>query len=172
MRLRAAPAPASAAQALTIVGRVAANCPVGAVDAVRAAERAVRDVVVLRCCRTTAPRDRDAFLAAAEEAFGGGGLELQLHSQLLLAYKKVMGSAAEAFPSNTAVSAARRGAPRPRRRRSPPPREEAQAAAPGRSATPVWDRNPMWLRVQQEPQRTRGDGLPLPPAPTAQQRAL
>ena len=89
VRLRAHPAPANAAQALDTVGLAAAHCPVEAVDAVRAAERAVRDVVVLRCCSTTSPRDRDLFLAGAEEAFGRT-LELQLHSQLLLAYKKVI----------------------------------------------------------------------------------
>jgi hypothetical protein len=143
--LRAAPAPGSAARALIIVGHVVANWPLDALDAVRKAERAVRDVVVLRCCSTTAPRDRDAFRALAEEAFGGA-MTQQLHSQLHLAYKKVVGSAADAFPSNSQMTAARRGGPRPRRRRSPPPREEARAAGPARSALPAWDWEPMWLQ--------------------------
>ena len=149
--LRAAPAPASAAQALTIVGRVAANSPLGpAIGALRTAERAVRDVVVLRCCSSTAPRDRDAFLASAEEAFGEPLKEvnLDLHSQLLLAYKKVVGS--DAFPSKAQISNARRGGPRPRRSRSSsPPREKARATGPARliaiPAGPVGDREPMWV---------------------------
>jgi len=137
-----------------IVGRVAAHCPAVAAVAMRAVQKALRDVVVLRCISATAPLDKAAFIATASEAFGDDFDEVK--PVLMLAYSKVVGpephrfpapgSAAEASRSNTQMTAVRRSSPRlnTRRRgpgRSQPPREEARA----------WDREPMWLRVPQEP---------------------
>ena len=91
------PCAQSAANALIAIGNVATNCDDEALGAVKAAERAVRGVVVLRVC---APREIgwEAFLEAAEEVFGrrfrGDGRELAvgdraLRSQLLLAFHKL-----------------------------------------------------------------------------------
>ena len=49
-RLLEEPGAKSAANALIAIGEVAKSCDEEAVGAVKAAERAVRDVVVLRCC--------------------------------------------------------------------------------------------------------------------------
>ena len=49
-RLLEKPGAKSAANALIAIGEVAKSCDEEAVGAVKAAERAVRDVVVLRCC--------------------------------------------------------------------------------------------------------------------------
>ena len=59
-----------------------------AIGLLKAAERAVRDVVVLRCRSVSEPRDREAFILAAEEAFGRRGepLDDELQALLLLAY--------------------------------------------------------------------------------------
>ena len=57
-RLLEKPGAKSAASALIAIGEVAESCDEEAVRAVRAAERAVRDVVVLRCC---APGDLGAI---------------------------------------------------------------------------------------------------------------
>ena len=85
----------SAARALMGIGRVAADCDESALRAVQAAERAMRDVVVLRLC---APREvgHDAFIQAAEVAFSrrfrGGFLsreDRELRACLLLAYHKL-----------------------------------------------------------------------------------
>ena len=83
-----------AAFALTAEGRAshaAATAPLTeyAAEALRAVERGTRDVVVWRCCRRDMPSDRDAFLAAAEEALGGP-LERGPRAHLLLAYRMVM----------------------------------------------------------------------------------
>ena len=103
------PSPRGVAFALSSVSASLANMyqdyqddpPQVAVKAVQKAERAVRDVVVHRCCRSAEPGDREAFLDEAEKAFGDEW-GLPLHSQLLVAYQKVMGPA-------------RRVRPRPRR---------------------------------------------------------
>jgi hypothetical protein len=84
-----------AALALNAVSRAYGVCPPETVDYIRAAERAVRNVVVLRCCANMAPEaigqsQGQAFIRAAEEAFGGK-LELPLHSQMILAFNKIMG---------------------------------------------------------------------------------
>ena len=57
------------------------------------AQRCVRDVVVMRCCSRHNPRDRGAFLVAVAEAFGDP-LDDLLHSQLCLAFKKIVGEGA------------------------------------------------------------------------------
>ena len=89
----------SAADALIIIGNVAKNCDKEVLAAVKAAERAARDVVVLRCC---APGggvfyvDTKAFLEAVEIAFAEHfpGTRLadanrELRAVLLLAYHKL-----------------------------------------------------------------------------------
>ena len=57
----------------------------------KAAERAARDVVVLRCCSVSQARNRETFILAAEEAFGRGGEPLgrELQTLLLLAYHEL-----------------------------------------------------------------------------------
>ena len=66
---------------------VANRCGLGAV---KAAERATRDAVVLRLQSSARPSDRAFFLAAAEAAFGNAwGRELR--SVLLLAHKLEQG---------------------------------------------------------------------------------
>ena len=88
-RLLEAPCAKSAASALIVIGEVAQNCDVEeAESAVMAAERAMRDVVVLRCQSQDRPGDRTLFLDAAEEAFDRRlGKELQM--LLLLAFHKI-----------------------------------------------------------------------------------
>ena len=81
--------------ALIKIGEVADACDEEAEGAVRAAERAVRDVVVLRCRHQAQPTDRSAFLAAAVEAFGGP-LGPELKSVLLLAHHKIFKAEAKA----------------------------------------------------------------------------
>ena len=65
-----APCAKSAASALIAIGDVAQRCDRAAFGAVKAAERAVRDVVVLRCRSRAGPWDQSAFIANAAEAFG------------------------------------------------------------------------------------------------------
>jgi len=85
------PSPQNAANALIMIGYVADSCDEEAASAVKAAERAVRDVVVLRCRSVSEPRDREAFILAAEEAFGRRGEPLgrELKALLLVAYHKL-----------------------------------------------------------------------------------
>jgi len=80
---------------------------------IKAAEHAVRDVVVLRCSSRAAPQDRSAFLEAAAEAFGRP-LDWDLQAVLLLVHHKVFKGSNNAFLSNSA----RRGRTRPRRQRA------------------------------------------------------
>ena len=91
-RLGVAPCAKSAASALIMIGDVSRSCDGDATGAAKAAERAVRDVVVLRCRLFMAdPGNREDFLLAAEEAFGrrGRGLEREVQACLLLAYHKL-----------------------------------------------------------------------------------
>ena len=97
-RLLEAPCAKSAASALTVIGGVAQSCDAEAESAVKAAERAVRDVVVLRCCapgcvRTIANGD---ILKALEVAFDrplqGDFLpraDQELRACMLLAFHKL-----------------------------------------------------------------------------------
>ena len=57
------------ASALIAIGDVAQRCDRAALGAVKAAERAVRDVVVLRCRSRAGPWDQSAFIANAAEAY-------------------------------------------------------------------------------------------------------
>ena len=81
----------SAAHALIALGDVAKNCDKEVLAAVKAAERAARDVVVLRCC---APGggvlhvDQKAFLEAVRVALEREP-NRELRAMLLLAYHKL-----------------------------------------------------------------------------------
>ena len=93
------PCAQSAASALIAIGHVATTCGDEALGAVKAAERAVRDVVVLRCCAPgggVLAVDQDAFLVAVEVAFAMplcgdflGDADRELRAVLLLAYRKL-----------------------------------------------------------------------------------
>ena len=111
------PCAKSAASALMAIADVAKGCDKEALGAVKAAERAVRDVVVVRCRSRAEPGDRGAFLEAAEEAFGRP-LDRELRAVLLLAYHKFAKNRPDTFLSNSQLATARRGRPRPRRRRA------------------------------------------------------
>ena len=78
----------SAFSALIKIGDLAETCDTEAEDAIRVAERAVRDVVVMRCQPQDKPADRSAFLLNAEEACGQP-LSRELVATLLLAYQKI-----------------------------------------------------------------------------------
>ena len=85
------PSPKNAANALIMIGYVADSCDEEAEGAVKAAQRAVRDVVVLRCRSVSEARNRETFILAAEEAFGRRRepLDRELLALLLLAYDKL-----------------------------------------------------------------------------------
>ena len=87
-RLLEAPCAKSAASALIVIGEVAQSCDEEVESAVMAAERAMRDVVVLRCQSQDRPWDRTLFLDAAEEAFGQS-LGRELQALLLIAFHKI-----------------------------------------------------------------------------------
>ena len=114
-RLLDSPGAQSAAVALTTVTAAAADCAPEAIGAIKAAERAVRDVVVLRLARAQ-PGDRGAFLETAEEAFGGP-LDEERKAVLLLAYHKMARNKPDTFLSNNQLATVRRGRPRAGRRR-------------------------------------------------------
>ena len=78
----------SAFSALIKIGDVAQTCDEEAEGAVRAAERAVRDVVVVRCQSQDNPEDRFAFLLNAEEAFGQPPSR-DLKANLFIAFYKI-----------------------------------------------------------------------------------
>ena len=110
-----------AAKAQQLVHTVLPNCPHEAEEAVRKAERDVRDVVMLLCCSFChQPRDRDEFLSYAAESYGPGELNWnkEIRSRILIAYHK------EPFHrmvvSSNQVSNSRRSKPRPPRRRPAP----------------------------------------------------
>ena len=85
-----APRAKSAASALIAIGDVAQRCDRAALGAVKAAERAVRDVVVLRCRSRAGPWDQSAFIANAAEAFGRHWAEdRELRAVLTLAFFKL-----------------------------------------------------------------------------------
>ena len=93
------PCAQSAANALIAIGNAATNCDDEALGAAKAAERAVRDVVVLRCCAPgggVLDVDQDAFLEAVEVAFAKplrgdflGDADRELRGVLFLAYRKL-----------------------------------------------------------------------------------
>ena len=126
IRLLEAPCAESAASALMALADVARSCDEEARGAVKAAQRAVRDVVVARCRSQAELGDREAFLEAAERAFGRP-LDRDLRAVLLLAFHKVPMDKASRFLSNGQLEAARRGGRRRRRQRG--------AATPSACAT-------------------------------------
>ena len=118
--LERAPHRPSLAAAVQAVSRALTACPQmsarqGPKEAVRAADRAVRDCF---CWHThvAAPRNKHAFIAAARKAFGGK-LDDEELIQLELAYSKgpALYTNHEAFRSNSQWAAERRGGPRPER---------------------------------------------------------
>ena len=78
LRLLEAPSAKSAASALILIGDASRSCDQDALGAVKAADRAARDVVVVRC-------------RSQEEAFGrrGRGLHRELEACLRLAFYKL-----------------------------------------------------------------------------------
>ena len=113
----------SAAHALMTIADVANNCDNdGALLAINAAERAVRDAFVLRLRSEALPGNRASFLETAEEAFGGP-LDRDARATLLQAYHKVSKGKPDTFPSNSQLETARRGRSRPRRRKQRDPRD-------------------------------------------------
>lgn len=110
---RTEPLAQGAADAQRLVHRALEGCPPGAEKAIKNADRDVRDIVALRCRACCAdPKDRDAFLVKAGEAYEGD-LDKEVRAQLLLSAKKLHFG----FVSNNQVAAERRGGPRPPRRR-------------------------------------------------------
>ena len=114
-RLREGHCAKSAASALMDLAKVTKSCDKEALGAVKAAERAVQGVVVLRCRSQAKPADRGAFLEAAEEAFGMP-LDRELRAALLIAYHKTTKNKPGTFLSNSQLATARRRGPTSGRR--------------------------------------------------------
>ena len=115
-----------AANAQQLVRTVLPNCPHEAEEAVRKADRDVRDVVVLTCssfCQQT--QDRDEFLRYAALSYGGE-LSNEIRASLLLAYHKEPYH--KMVVSNNQVSNSKRSKPRTRRR-PPSPSKRFEAAS-------------------------------------------
>ena len=92
IRLLRAPSAKNAADAFIMMGQVADSCDTEAEGNVKAAQRVVADVVVLRCRSVSEPPGtKEAFIRAAEEAFGRrrGDLDRGLENLLLLALHKL-----------------------------------------------------------------------------------
>ena len=86
------PSAKNAADAFIMMGQVADSCDTEAEGNVKAAQRVVADVVVLRCRSVSEPPGtKEAFIRAAEEAFGRrrGDLDRGLENLLLLALHKL-----------------------------------------------------------------------------------
>ena len=86
------PSAKDAADALIMMGQVADSCDTEVEGKVKAAQRVVADVVVLRCRSVSEPPGtKEAFILAAEEAFGRPGVPLDrgLENLLLLALHKL-----------------------------------------------------------------------------------
>jgi len=90
---------------------------VGPTQAVKAAERTVRDVVVWRCLGHVDPRDRKEFVAALQAAFGVSELDADLQAQLLLSHRKIASNVVNSFMSNGQRATLWRGTLRPRRKK-------------------------------------------------------
>ena len=91
-RLLQAPSAESAASALLMIGEVSRSCDSEATGIVKAAERAARDVVVVRCrSQQLDPANRVEFLSVAERAFGVSdeGLDREVAACLLVAFYKL-----------------------------------------------------------------------------------
>ena len=134
----------SAASALMDLESLAKSCDKGALAAIKAAERAVRDVVVLRCCSQGEEKDRGAFLEAAKEAFGRP-LGRELRAKLLLAASKIFEDQPDTFPSNTKKEAERRGG----RKRS----KRLRPSVVGATTKEQLEREPMYVSPLHESAR-------------------
>ena len=86
-KLRAEASARAAAHALVQAHHSKANGPPSATRDIKAAELAVRDVVVRMCSSRTQPGNRTIFEANAQEAFGGS-LGTEMRAALLLSYHK------------------------------------------------------------------------------------
>ena len=92
IRLLRTPSAKNAADAFIMMGQVADSCDTEAEGNVKAAQRVVADVVVLRCRSVSEPPGtKEAFIFAAEEAFGRQCVPLNrgLENLLLLALHKL-----------------------------------------------------------------------------------
>ena len=98
------------ASALLQARRSKASGPPSAVDAIKAAEVALRNAVVLMCSSRTHPGNKAEFEEKAREAFGGS-IDKDMRSALLLRWHKWQKTAGT--PSNNS-----RRKPRPRRLRT------------------------------------------------------
>ena len=107
----------SAASAYTVVAGVAERYEEDGciTELVKTAVRAVRDVLVMRCHAQVERREKNAFLATVEEAFGRP-LDPSLLAVILLAYHKIIRHKFRPFPSKKQVRILGGGRPRPRRR--------------------------------------------------------
>ena len=143
-RLLEGPSAKSAASALMDLESLAKSCDKGALAAIKAAERAVRDVVVLRCCSQGEEKDRGAFLEAAKEAFGRP-LDRELRAKLLLAASKIFEDQPDTFPSNTKKEAERRGG----RKRS----KRLRPSVVGATTKEQLEREPMYVSPLHESAR-------------------
>ena len=106
----------SAASAYTVVAGVAERYQEDGciTELVKTAVRAVRDVLVMRCHAQVERREKSAFLASVEEAFGRP-LDQPLVTVILLAYHKIIRHKFRPFPSKKQVRILGGGRPRPRR---------------------------------------------------------
>ena len=75
------------ASALLQARRSKASGPPSAVDDIKNAELALRDVLVLMCSSRAHPGNRDMFEASARESFGGS-LDTDMRSALFLSWHK------------------------------------------------------------------------------------
>ena len=112
------PDPSHAAQAIVEIDNVRQKASQESqIQAIKAAERALRDVLVVRCHSRVTSDDRAAFIAVVEEAFGAEWSR-DHRSLTLLSFHKVYKDKPTTFLSQNAVQTLRRGHPRLRRSRT------------------------------------------------------
>ena len=114
------PDPSHAAQAIVEIDNVRQKASQESqIQAIKAAERALRDVLVVRCHSRVTSDDRAAFIAVVEEAFGAEWSR-EHRSQTMLSFHKVYKDKPTNFLSQNALQTLRRGHPRLRRNRTAP----------------------------------------------------
>ena len=112
------PDPSHAAQAIVEIDNVRQKASQESqIQAIKAAERALRDVLVVRCHSRVTSDDRAAFIAVVEEAFGAEWSR-EHRSLTLLSFHKVYKDKPTNFLSQNALQTLRRGHPRQRRSRT------------------------------------------------------
>ena len=112
------PDPSHAAQAIVEIDNVRQKASQESqIQAIKAAERALRDVLVVRCRSRVTSDDRAAFIAVVEEAFGAEWSR-EHRSLTLLSFHKVYKDKPTNFLSQNALQTLRRGHPRQRRSRT------------------------------------------------------